>query len=107
MNVERAALSLGKNCVSPALHAVLCSLIGILTYAPASCRTSQYRRTFILLSVSVLKDLADPVSGLTSRANVFYWPGLLAHFFSSTIFPFSSFSLWVGIVGLGSSDCCV
>ena len=31
------------------------------TYATPSCRTSQYRRTFILLSVSLWKDLSDPV----------------------------------------------
>ena len=31
------------------------------TYAPPRCRTSQYRRTFILLSVSFWNDLAHPV----------------------------------------------
>ena len=31
------------------------------TYALPLCRTSQYRRTFILLSVSLWNDLADPV----------------------------------------------
>ena len=34
----------------------------------------------------------------------FYWPKLLAPFLSPTIFPFSYFILWVGVVGLGSSD---
>ena len=34
----------------------------------------------------------------------FYWPKLLAHFLSPTVFPFSSFILWVGVVGLGSPD---
>ena len=44
-------------------------------YAPPRCRTSQYRRTFISLSVSHWKDLTDPVfdgvglSGFKSRAN--------------------------------------
>ena len=31
------------------------------TYAPHRCRTSQYHRTFIPLSVSLWNDLADPV----------------------------------------------
>ena len=30
------------------------------TYAPPRCRTSQYRRTFIFLSVSFWNDLVDP-----------------------------------------------
>ena len=47
------------------------------TYAPPRCRTSQYRRTFIPLSVSLWKDLSDPVfdgvglAGFKSRANAF------------------------------------
>ena len=47
------------------------------TYAPPPCRTSQYRRNFIPLSVSLWNDLADPVfdgvglAGFKSRANVF------------------------------------
>ena len=47
------------------------------TYAPRRYRTSQYRRTFIPLSVSLWNDLADPVfdgvglSDLKSRANAF------------------------------------
>ena len=31
------------------------------SYAPPRCRTSQYLRTFVLLSVSLWNDLADPV----------------------------------------------
>ena len=31
------------------------------TYAPSCCRTSQYHRTFILLSASLWNDLSDPV----------------------------------------------
>ena len=44
------------------------------TYAPTHCRTLQYSRTFILLSVSLWKDLANPVcdgvglAGFKSRA---------------------------------------
>ena len=47
------------------------------TYAPPRCRTSQYSRTFIHLSVSLWNDLANPVfagvglAGFKSRANVF------------------------------------
>ena len=37
---------------------------------------------------------------------IFYSPTLLSHFLSSTVFIFSYFVLWVGVVlyGLGSSD---
>ena len=31
------------------------------TYAPPCCRTLQYRRTFILHSVSLWNDIGDPV----------------------------------------------
>ena len=47
------------------------------TYAPPSCRTLQYSRTFIPFSVSLCNDLANPVfvgvglAGFKSRANVF------------------------------------
>ena len=47
------------------------------TYAPPRCRTSQYRRTFIPLSVSLWNDLVDPVfdgvglAGFKSRFNAF------------------------------------
>ena len=47
------------------------------TYEPPRCRTSQYRRTFVRLSVFLWNYLADPVfdsvglAGFKSRANVF------------------------------------
>ena len=47
------------------------------TFAPPRCRTSQYHRTFIPLSVSLWNDLVDPVfvgvglAGFKSRSNVF------------------------------------
>ena len=47
------------------------------TYAPPSCRTSQHRRTFTSLSVSLWNDLVDPVfdgvgsAGFKSRSNAF------------------------------------
>ena len=80
------------------------------TYAPPRCRTSQYRRTFIPWLLSLWNNLSDPgfdcvgLAGFKSSANVFLLALLLAHFLSPAVFPFSSFILWVGIVGLGSSD---
>ena len=56
------------------------------TYAPPRCRTTQYRGTFIPLSVS-LNDLGDPVfdgvglAGFKSRANAFLLALLLATLF--------------------------
>ena len=47
------------------------------TFAPPRCRTSQYSRTFISLSVSLWNDLVNPVfdgvglAGYNSRANAF------------------------------------
>ena len=47
------------------------------TYAPPRCRTSQYCKTFIPLSVSLWNNLGDPVfdgvglSCFKSRANAF------------------------------------
>ena len=47
------------------------------TYAPPRCRTSQYRRPFIQLSVSLWNDLADPLfdgvglAGFKSSANTY------------------------------------
>ena len=44
-------------------------------YAPPRCRTSQYRKSFVPLSISLWNDLADPVfdgvglAGFKSRAN--------------------------------------
>ena len=46
-------------------------------YTPPCCRTSQYSRTFIPLSVSIYNDLANPVfdgvglEDFKSRANAF------------------------------------
>ena len=47
------------------------------TYAPPRCRSPQYHRNFVLLSVSLWNDLADLVldgvglAGFKSRANTF------------------------------------
>ena len=48
-----------------------------LSFAPPHCRTSQYRMTFILLSVSLWNDLVDPIfdgvglASFKSRSNAF------------------------------------
>ena len=66
------------------------------SFAPPHCRTSQYRRIFVPLSVSLWNDLSDPVFdgvglvGLKSRANAFLWHDLLS-FLSPTVLTFSSF----------------
>ena len=63
------------------------------TYTLPHSRTSQYRDTFMPLSVSLWNDLADPVfdgvglTGNKSMENVFLLP---YHFLSSTVFHFSS-----------------
>ena len=47
------------------------------SFAPPRCRTSQHRRSFVPLSVSLWNDLTDPVfdgvglAGFKSRANAF------------------------------------
>ena len=49
------------------------------TYAPSCCRTSQFRRTFIPISVSPWNDLGDPVfdcvelTCFNNRDNAFYF----------------------------------
>ena len=67
------------------------------TNAPPRCRTSQYRMTFVPLSVSLWTDLADPVfddvrlAGLKSRANAFLLAKLLYPYYSlPLLFPFTS-----------------
>ena len=57
------------------------------TYAPPRCRTSQYLRTFIPLSVSLWNDLSVPVfdgvglAGFKSRANTFLLPSCSLPFY--------------------------
>ena len=47
------------------------------SFAPSRCRTSQYRRTFVPLSVSLWNDISDPVfdgvglAGFKSTTNAF------------------------------------
>ena len=87
-----------------------CTLIAHrYTYAIPSFRTSQYRRTFIPLSVSLWNALVDPVfdgvglAGFKSSSNAFLLAQLLSPFLSSTIFPFFSSIGWqcgAGVFGL-------
>ena len=62
------------------------------TYAPPRCRTSQYHRIFVSLSVSLWNDLADPVfdvwDWLVWRAGpmFFNWPKLLYPDYSLLLF---------------------
>ena len=64
------------------------------TYAPPRCRTSQYRMTFVSLSVSIWNDLADPVfygvrlARFKGRANAFFnkWAKLLYPYYSLLLF---------------------
>ena len=82
----------------------------LYTFAPQRCRTSQYRRTFILLSVSLWNDLSDPVfdgvglAGFKSRDNAFYWPSCSLTFclllFSLSLLPFYGWCCGVGVFGL-------
>ena len=78
-------------------------------YAPPSCRTSQYRRTFIPLSVFLWNNLSDPVfngvglAGYKSRANAFLLASCYLTFcllFSLSLLSFYGSVLW----GLGSLD---
>ena len=76
------------------------------SFAPPRCRTSQYRRLFVPLSVS-LEHLSDPVfddvglAGFKSRANAF--PVCMIFSFFSVSYYFIFFP-WVICVGLGSLD---
>ena len=76
------------------------------TYAPPRCRTSQYSRTFILLSVSLWNDLANPVfdgvglAGFKSRANAFFIglgcsiPAIIFYSFSLSLLSVYRLVLW-------------
>ena len=76
------------------------------SFAPQRCRTSQYQRTFVHLSVSLWNDLCDPVfdgAGLASfkgRANAFLLARSALSFLFPTILSVSSFH-GVVVWGLG------
>ena len=63
------------------------------TYAPPRCRTSQYHRTFVLLSVSGMI-LLTPCSMMwdwrvSAGPMLFYWPKLLYPYYSLLLFSLS------------------
>ena len=68
-------------------------LVAHRTSAAPRCRTSQYRRTFIALSVSLWNDLANPV---------FDGVGLAGFFYRFFLFLLSVYRLvlWDGVFGL-------
>ena len=67
------------------------------SFAPPRCRTSQYRRSFMPLSVFLLNDLSESVfdgvglAGFKSRANAFLLARSALSFWSITGLSFSSF----------------
>ena len=88
------------------------------SFAPPHCRTSQYCRTFVPLSVSLWNDLSDPVFdgvGLAcfeSRANAFLLAWSALSFLSTTILSSSfhglvvwGWSLWIDSVFTLSRPC--
>ena len=68
------------------------------SFASPRCRTSQYHRTFVPLSVSLWNDLSGPVfdgvglAGFKSRANAFLWARSALSLLSPTILSSSSSS---------------
>ena len=101
-------LYLCRKCQS-GLHVVLWSHIGflmhILAAEPRSTAgllfSSQYLSGMILVTLCLMVwdwwvSRVGPIP--------FCWPSCLLPFCLLLFFPFSSFLLWVGIVGLGSSD---
>ena len=71
------------------------------TCTPPHCRTSQYRRTFIQISVSLRKNLADTrfdgvgLADFKSRANVFLLASAALYIFVFYYFPLSLLSVYM------------
>ena len=78
----------------------------LYTYAYPRCKTSQYQRTFILLSVSLWNNLADPVfgavglAGFKSRANAFLLAQAAQFFFCLLLFSLSLLSVYRMLAGV-------
>ena len=77
---------------------VTCALVAHRhSFVPPCCRTSQYHRSVVPLSVSLFNDLSDPVFegvvvvGFKSRANAFLLPRSALSFLSLTVLSFFSF----------------
>ena len=80
------------------------------SFSPPRCRTSQYCRTFVPLSVSLWNDLSDPVfdcvglAGFKSRPNFSCWHDLRFLFCLLLFYLFLSSMGWlcgVGVFGDG------
>ena len=122
MSVTLLIVDLCQSCVCFIRSCVTrCTLLMVLyldhmchryTYAPLRCRTSQYSRTFILISVSFCNDLAYPVfvgvglAGFKSRANVVSIglscsiPTILFYSFSLSLFLSIGWYCGAGVFGL-------
>ena len=79
------------------------------SFEPPCCRTSQYHRSFVPLSVSLWNDLSDPVfdgvglAGFKIRANAFLLASSALSFLSPTGLSFSSLhGLVVWVCGLST-----
>ena len=80
------------------------------SFAPPRCMTSQYRRSFVPLSVSLWDDISDPVfdgvglAGFKSRADAFLLAWICSFFFISYFFylfhPSMCWLCGVGVFGL-------
>ena len=95
------SLYLGRMCLC-GLHVVLWSHMSLFAAEPRSTGGLHSLVSFLWTD---LRDHAFEGVGLscfTSRAHAFLLAELLAPLLSPTVFPFSSFILLVGIVGLGS-----
>ena len=78
-------------------------------YSPPRTRTLRYRRTFIIRTVSLCNDVADPVfdcaglAGFKSRANVFFIglscsiPTIVSYYFSLSLL--SVYVYWLVLWG--------
>ena len=71
------------------------------SFAPPRCLTSQYRRSFVPLSVSLWNDHSDPafdgvgLVGFKSRANAFLLARSALSFLSPSVLSSSSFHVLV------------
>ena len=71
------------------------------SFAPPRCMTSQYRRTYVPLSVSLWNDLSDPVFDGVGLAG---FKSMICSFFGVSYYFIFFFLPWVGCVWLGPLD---
>ena len=80
------------------------------SFTPPRCKTSQYRRTFVALSVSLWNDLSDPVfdgvglAGFKSRQSQCFPVGMICSSFFDSYYLIFFFLPWDGCEGSGSLD---